>query len=111
MCDRQSLRSACAYAQSDQSLGLSLEYSMSVKILTEHHLLLLSFKGGCTGLSENTLVKMPYCCKSHVTAKMCFPVVCCLCFVSLSCCALDCLRSVIVEFAGHIHLLFSPNLL
>ena len=38
MCDKQSLRSACAYAQSDQSLCLSLEYPMSVKLLTEHHL-------------------------------------------------------------------------
>ena len=37
MCDQQSLRSACAYAQSDQSLCLSLEYSMTVKLLTEHH--------------------------------------------------------------------------
>ena len=33
-CDQQSLRSACAYAQSDQSLCLSLEYSMNVKLLT-----------------------------------------------------------------------------
>ena len=56
MCDQQSLRSACAYAQSDQSLCLSLEYSMSVKLLTEHHLEFLSFKGGCTGSSECTLV-------------------------------------------------------
>ena len=31
-------RSACAYAQSDQSLCLSLEYSMSGKLLTEHQL-------------------------------------------------------------------------
>ena len=38
MCDQQSLRSACAYAQSDQSLCLSLEYSMIVKLLTENHL-------------------------------------------------------------------------
>ena len=38
MCDQQSLRSACAYAQSDQSLCLSLEYSMIAKLLTEHHL-------------------------------------------------------------------------
>ena len=36
MCDRQSLRSACAYAQSNQSLCQSLEYSMIVKLLTEH---------------------------------------------------------------------------
>ena len=38
MCDQQSLRSACAYAQSDQSLCKPLESSMSVKPLTEHHL-------------------------------------------------------------------------
>ena len=69
MCDQQSLRSACAYAQSDQSLCLSLEYSMIVKLLTEHHLELLSFKGGCTSSSESTLVKMPHCWKSHATAQ------------------------------------------
>ena len=71
MCDQQSLRSACAYAQSDQSLGLSLEYSVTVKLLTEHHLEFLSFKGSCTGLSETTLVKIPHCWKSHVSAQMC----------------------------------------
>ena len=60
MCDQQSLRSACAYAQSDQSLCKSLEYSRSVKLLTEHHLDFLSLKGGCTGSSESTLVKMPH---------------------------------------------------
>ena len=38
---------------------------MSVKLLTEHHLEFLSYKGGCTGLSEFTLVKMPHCWKSH----------------------------------------------
>ena len=57
MCDQQSLRSACAYAQSDQSLCKSLEYSMTVKLPTEHHLEFLSLKGGCTGLDESTLVK------------------------------------------------------
>ena len=44
MCDQQRLRPACAYAQSDQSLCLSLVYSMSVKLLTEHHLEYLSLK-------------------------------------------------------------------
>ena len=68
MCDQQRLRSACAYAQSDQSLCLSLEYSMSVKLLTEYDLEVLSLKGGCTGLSESTLVKMPHCWKSHLEA-------------------------------------------
>ena len=41
---------------------------LSVKLLTEHHLELPSLKGGCTGSSESTLVKMPHCWKSHVTA-------------------------------------------
>ena len=44
MCNQQSLRSACAYAQSDQNLCLSLEHSMTVKLLTEHHLEFLSLK-------------------------------------------------------------------
>ena len=69
MCDQLSLRSACAYAQSDQSLCLSLYYSVSVKPLTEYHLEVLSLKGGCTGSSESILVKMLYCWKSHVAAQ------------------------------------------
>ena len=68
MCDQQRLRPACTYAQSDQSLCFSLAYSMDVQLLTEHHLEFLSLKGGCTGSSESTLVKMPHCWKSHVTA-------------------------------------------
>ena len=51
-----------AYAQSDQSLCLSLEYSMIGGFL--------SLKGDCTGSSESTLVKMPHSCKSHVTAHI-----------------------------------------
>ena len=43
---------------------------MIVKLLTEHHLEFLSLKGGCTGLSEPTLFKMPHCWKSHVAAHM-----------------------------------------
>ena len=41
---------------------------MTVKLLTEHHLEFLSFKGGCTGSSGSTLVKMPHCWKSHAAA-------------------------------------------
>ena len=70
MCDQQSLRSACAYAQSDQSLCLSLEYSMRVKLLTEHILEVLSLKGGCTGSYESTHVKTPHCRQSHATAQI-----------------------------------------
>ena len=66
MCDQQSLRSACAYAQSDQRLWLSFEYSMTVKLLSEHHLEFLSLKGGDIGSSEPELVKMPHCWKLHV---------------------------------------------
>ena len=63
-------QTACVYAQIDQSLCLSFEYSMTVKPLTEHHLEFLSLKGGCTGSSESTHVKMPHCWKSHVTAHI-----------------------------------------
>ena len=70
MCDQQKLRSACAYAQSDQSLCSSLEYFKSVKLLTRHHLGFLSVKGGCKGSSESTLVKMSHCWKSHVAAQL-----------------------------------------
>ena len=37
---------------------------MIVKLLTEHHLEFLSLKGGCTGPSGSTLVKMSNCWKS-----------------------------------------------
>ena len=70
LCDQQSLRSACAYAQSDQSLCQSIEFSMIVKLLTEHNLAFLSFKGGCRDSSESTHVKMPHCWKSHAVAHL-----------------------------------------
>ena len=73
MCNQQSLRSACAYAQSDKSLCLLLEYSMIVKLLTEHHFEFLSLKEGCRGSSESSLVKMSNCWKSHAMAQLlCF---------------------------------------
>ena len=60
MCDQQRLRPACAYAQSDQSLCWSPEYSMNIKLLTEHHLEFLTLIGGCTGSSESIHVEMPH---------------------------------------------------
>ena len=45
---------------------------MSVKVLTEHHLELLSLKGGNTDSSESIHVKMPNCWKSHVAAHITF---------------------------------------
>ena len=61
-----------AYAQSDQSLCKWLQYSMSVKLLTEHHLEFLSLKGGCRGSYQSTLVKMPHCWKSHAAVHLYF---------------------------------------
>ena len=59
-----------ACAQSDQSLCLCLEYSMTDKLLTEHYLKFLSLKGGCRGSSQSTLVKIPHCWKSHIVARL-----------------------------------------
>ena len=41
---------------------------MSVKLLTDHQLDILSLKEGCTESFEYTLVKMSDCWKSHVAA-------------------------------------------
>ena len=41
---------------------------MIVKLLTEHHLVFLSLKGGYRGSPESTLVKMSNCWKSHAAA-------------------------------------------
>ena len=43
---------------------------MIVKLLTERHLEFLSLKGGCTGSSESTLVKMSNCWKSRALAQI-----------------------------------------
>ena len=43
---------------------------MIVKLLTEQHLEFLSLKGGCTGSSESTRVRMPHCWKSHTLAHV-----------------------------------------
>ena len=69
MYDQGRLRPGGAYALSGQSLFLSLEYSITVKLLTEHHLEFLSIKGGCTDSSESTLANMPLCWKSHAVAQ------------------------------------------
>ena len=59
-----------AHAWSDQNLYWSLEYSISVQLLTEHHLEFLSLKRGCTGSFESKLVKMPHCWKSQIEGHM-----------------------------------------
>ena len=43
---------------------------MSPMLLTDYHLEFLRLTGGYTGSSESTLVKMPHCLKSHVTANI-----------------------------------------
>ena len=45
-------------------------YSKIVELLTEHHLGFLGLRGGCTGSSESTLVKMPHCRKFHAIAHI-----------------------------------------
>ena len=72
---------------------------MSVKLLTEHHLEFLSFTGGCTGSSESTLVKMPHCWKSHVTAQ----------FVIISRLPLICTGLLLVFGIHHIHDEIDPS--
>ena len=46
MCDQQGLRSACAYAQSGQSLCLSIKCSVTVRLLTGRRLGFLCLVGG-----------------------------------------------------------------
>ena len=43
---------------------------MTIKLLTVHHLEFPSLKGGCTGSSEPTHVKMPHFWKSRVLAQI-----------------------------------------
>ena len=43
---------------------------MTVKLLAKQYLEFLNLKGCCTDSPESTLVKMPLCWKSHVTAHM-----------------------------------------
>ena len=61
-----------------RAFALSLEYSITLKLLTEYDLEFQSLKGGCRGSSESTLVNMPHCWKSHVAAHLmtgCFTLI------------------------------------
>ena len=46
---------------------------MTAKLMTDYNLEFLSLLGGCTGLSESTLVEMPHCGKSHVAIETTVP--------------------------------------
>ena len=61
MYDQQSLRSACAYAQSNQSLYKSLEYSLTVKLLNDHHLESLSLNGQKEAAQTNLSLHLSKC--------------------------------------------------
>ena len=80
---------------------------MSVKIRTEHILEFLSLKGGCTGLSESTHVKMPHCWKSHVTAQSCTCII--TKQVEISKCLFVVVFSVVVYGCGVICACFSSE--
>ena len=45
---------------------------MTVMLPTENHLEFLSLKGGFTGSSESTHVKITHCWKTHVAAHFSF---------------------------------------
>ena len=62
---------------------------MIVKLLAEHHLAFLSLKGGCTGSSEYTHVKMQHCWKSHALAHI-IMLVCHFLPLSSECCSSCC---------------------
>ena len=79
---------------------------MSVKLLTEYHLELLSFNGGCTGSSVSTLVKMPHCLKSHVAAQLLVPVVVSVNQLSFFSCVMLCVVCICVLFRLRKRVLF-----
>ena len=62
----------CATNKDSDQPAHTLEYSLSVKQLTTHHLEILSLKGDCTGSSESTVVEMPHCWKLHVSPHISF---------------------------------------
>ena len=78
---------------------------MTVKLLTEHNLERLSLTGGCTGSSESTLVKMPHCWKSHVTAHY----FCRIPSMAISYCTLCPLPRIIVTYFPIDSLLYGFN--
>ena len=43
---------------------------MTLRLVTEYPFGFLNMYGGCIGSSEPTLVKMPHCWKTHVTAQI-----------------------------------------
>ena len=70
MCNQQSFRLACAYTQLIRAFASRLNVIPLLSYWLKHHLEFLSLKGGCTGSSESTLVKMPHCWKSHAAAPL-----------------------------------------
>ena len=71
MRDQQSLRAACAYVQSNQSLCYLLEYSMTVNLMTEHTPFGVSkLERGLHGSSMAIHVEIPHCWKYHAVTHI-----------------------------------------
>ena len=58
------------YVRLIRAFASRLNISITVKLLTEHHLEFLSLKGDFTSPSKYTLVKMPHRWKSHIGAEI-----------------------------------------
>ena len=71
---------------------------MTVKLLTEHNLEFLCLKGGCTGSSESTLVKMPHCWKSYVRVQFSYILMAIFFQLTLE----DVSKSKVYEFAANV---------
>ena len=56
-------QTSCAYAQSDQSLCLSLEFYMNIKLLNEHNLEFLSLIEGYTVYSCQNATLLEITCR------------------------------------------------
>ena len=106
--NQKMLRLACAYAQTDLRICLSLEYSMTGNLLNEQKLEFLSLTGGYTGSSESILVKMPHCWKSHVKAqsKYLFISVTSYIYCIAARCLINIVISVHVPLSGHDYVVF-----
>ena len=79
---------------------------MTVKLLTEHCKEFLSFKGGYTGSSESTLVKLPQCWKSHVAGHIMYGGVTSTLFLRSHLRTMKCQISTKI---GFLHVLFLLN--
>ena len=74
MCDQQGLRSACAYAQSGQSLCLSLECSVTVVLLTRRRLGFLCLGVGAVRVRLGLRVSEGHIVGNHMPRLIYYPI-------------------------------------